>query len=323
MRYVTPEVVKARAPLRPLCAALGISIGQDDYALCPFHEDNRPSFYIWQGEDGLDRWWCQPCGIGGDQIALIRKVRGLSFSAALIEIDEIADKLPEWEPVVRRARDPERDMRELIEVVSSAMGRAKQPELDGYISLYAIPYVVESDGRPDDRFIWDAHLRGLGWGVDDVGRVIFPYWTADGQLVGAKKRSPDGSRAAVYGSRFPALYLSWQPRAQPSVVLCEGETDCGWAAFHARGRLDVRGIPRGAGAPADDEFVRDLMWWETIYLGLDPDSAGERATARWLEALTNAGHADVRIFRLPPGHDLRRARIPLERLTAEAVHSLP
>lgn len=319
MRYVTPDAVKERAPLRPLCGALGIALGADDYAICPFHEDRRPSFYIWDGEDGSERWWCQPCGFGGDQIALIRKLRNLSFAEALLELVRIADDLPEHTPAPRRARDPEGDYRELVETVASAMERAKQPELDGYISLYAVRYVIESDGRPDDRFIWDAHLRGLGWGVDDIGRVIFPYWTPDGQLVGAKKRAPDGSRSAVYGSRFPNLYLAWQPRVHPAVVLTEGETDGGWATFHAaRVGVDVRGIPRGAGAPADEEFVRDLMEWETVYLGLDPDPAGERATARWLAALTEAGHADVRTLRLPPGHDLRRARIPLERLLADA-----
>lgn len=314
MRFVTPETAKERAPLRPLCGALGIAIGTDDYASCPFHEDNRPSFYIWQGEDGADLWWCQPCGFGGDQIALLRRLRNLSFGAAVLELEKIADTLPEWVPDTRKPRDRERDYRELVDVVSAALERAKQPELDGYISIFAVRYVVESDGRPDDRFIWDAHLRHLGWGIDDVGRIIFPYWTADGKLVGAKKRAPDGVRSAVYGSRFPALYLAWQPPTHPGVVLCEGETDCGWAAFHGRGFVDVRGIPRGAGAPADEEFVQDLMRWETIWLALDADPAGARATTRWGTALELAGHRDVRIAAIPPGDDIRSARIPLHQL---------
>lgn len=322
MRFLTPEAVKERAPLRSLCGALGIALGQDDYALCPFHEDSRPSFYIWQAEDGDDRWWCQPCGIGGDQITLLRRARGLSFGEAILELDRMADDLPEYAPVTRRARDPEGDYRELVQTVNDAMERAKQPDLDGYISLYAIRYVVESDGRPDDRFIWDRHLRGLGWGVDETGRVIFPHWTADGKLVGAKKRAPDGKRSAVFGSRFPCLYLSWWSKRHDRVLLCEGETDVGWATFHGvSAGVDVRGIPRGAGAPADAEFVADLASWQTIFLALDPDPAGARATARWLEALTAAGHKDVRICRLPAGRDLRSARLPLEQITRDAVRS--
>lgn len=308
MRYVTAETAKARASLDTLCHYLGIQLGWDDHARCPFHEDNDPSFYIWYGSKGEQLWWCQPCGFGGDQIDLVRRIKNLGFSEAVVELDRIADELPATAPRTRPPRDPAGDAAALATVVTGATARAAEPELDGYISAYAVGFVGEKDA--DQRFTWDAFLRTLGWGVDDLGRVIMPHWDADGQLVGAKIRRVDGSRAAVPGSTFRRLYPAWWPRANDAVVLTEGETDFAWAARQATD-VDIRSIPRGAPGISDplseDDAVNigELLTWPTVWLAFDNDDAGRVAVGRWWNALHLAGHQDMRVAYPRDGADLR------------------
>jgi hypothetical protein len=51
-----------------------IDTRRDPNALCPFHPDSKPSFYV--NPDGL--WYCQPCGQGGDVFGFLQLAKGLN-----------------------------------------------------------------------------------------------------------------------------------------------------------------------------------------------------------------------------------------------------
>ena len=53
--------------------------GRELHVRCPLHEDTDPSLRI--HADGR-RWYCDPCGEGGDAIRLLMRARGLDFPAA-------------------------------------------------------------------------------------------------------------------------------------------------------------------------------------------------------------------------------------------------
>jgi hypothetical protein len=57
-------------------------------AICPFHDDHRPSLDI---EHTSGKWHCKVCDVGGDSFKLVAKLKGLegNFPAAL---QEIADR---------------------------------------------------------------------------------------------------------------------------------------------------------------------------------------------------------------------------------------
>jgi hypothetical protein len=52
---------------------------------CPFpdHDDKNPSFSVFRGRDGRERWKCHGCGRSGDAIALYQLLAGVSFSEAV------------------------------------------------------------------------------------------------------------------------------------------------------------------------------------------------------------------------------------------------
>ena len=54
--------------------------GQNYKALCPFHDDHHPSFYVYPD---ANRFICFGCGLKGDAIDFIRKLRNLKFKEAI------------------------------------------------------------------------------------------------------------------------------------------------------------------------------------------------------------------------------------------------
>ena len=61
--------------------------GREIAVCCPLHDDDRPSLTI-----NTDRnvWYCFPCGIGGDGLALYQRARGITFAEAVRKLADIA-----------------------------------------------------------------------------------------------------------------------------------------------------------------------------------------------------------------------------------------
>ena len=63
--------------------------------LCPFHDDrNHPNLTIY-AIDGKQRFRCQCCGVGGDDIEWLRRMHNMSFRQAC---EHLGLELPDWEP---------------------------------------------------------------------------------------------------------------------------------------------------------------------------------------------------------------------------------
>ena len=75
-----------------VCKELGVLLTRDLRALCPIHENDGlqhdPSFYLWDGDDGIRRWWCQPCGRGGDIFDLISEAYEASGIYGIVPVPE-------------------------------------------------------------------------------------------------------------------------------------------------------------------------------------------------------------------------------------------
>lgn len=85
----TIREAKRKLPLPDLMAMLGYGQAAQRQCQCPFHDDENPSFSVFQKED---RWgWKCHAGCGeGDEIDFVAKVKGLSKSAVSLEFLALA-----------------------------------------------------------------------------------------------------------------------------------------------------------------------------------------------------------------------------------------
>ena len=91
---------KRRLPLPRLLEKLGLAAHAKKSAHCPFpgHDDENPSFSVFQGEGGFWHYKCfAGCG-EGDEIILLRKLKGLSVTDAISLYLETAGFPPSRSP---------------------------------------------------------------------------------------------------------------------------------------------------------------------------------------------------------------------------------
>mgnify|MGYP006273003007 FL=1 len=87
------QALRARLSLPDLMARLGYGENNKRSAQCPFHEDQRPSFSVYETPTG-HRWKCHAgCG-GGDEVDFLRHACQLSTAAAFERWRELAGMAP-------------------------------------------------------------------------------------------------------------------------------------------------------------------------------------------------------------------------------------
>lgn len=331
LQFYSRQQLKQQLPLEYVLVQLGQPLDQTGRALCPFHQDSNPSLRIYESDYGHQKFHCDPCGADGDVFDLIRKIKGVDFPTSEITADRYLAQLPtDWRPMhpvsaSTTAADPAAWGEEL----RRAQERAAQPVSEnGFNGLLAFMTGFATPGETDDHDAKaiDRLLREyLGWGVIDEGArnvILIPHWSEDGILTGVKVRDIMGSKYARGGSTFDDLYMSWLPKQYKSLLLCEGETDAIWAYMsilrNGVPNVDVRALPKGAGN-ITDRHVEQAKQWDHVFLVMDGDRAGVRATRELVDKLG----PQALVCTLPLDKDLREVKPDLQRMLAKWVRPDP
>jgi twinkle protein len=206
--------------------------------------------------------------VGGDLIGLWMAVRGLALREACSEAMEflgIAEDRPTH--VARSYRKPAKDGVHRLTPEHAAWLRDVRKIPDATVEAYRLA------------------SRGE--------RLMFPY-LRDGELVFAKYRKLPKQFSAEADCE-PILF-GWQVVKPDSraAILAEGELDA--MAWHAYG-YPALSVPTGAGGLAwvEGEFLA-LEPYDTLYLSMDMDEAGQRSIAALAERL---GRERCKVVRLP------------------------
>jgi DNA primase len=310
--------------------------GRGYVAVCPFHDDQRPSMQI---NPDRQTWKCWVCDIGGDIFSFVMKRENVTFPEALRMLAEKAGIAIE-EPKSRKGRGQQDDKRRLFEAMKWAVGefhhclqespegsQARKYLLDRGISEESI--VKFQLGFAPESWSWLLD-RGAanGWSPDELeavglaargergsrydrfrGRAMFPISDAQSRPIAVGGRILPGatSDAAKYVNcnetrlyhKSHQLYgLDLARDTISKAVVMEGYTDVIMAVQHG-----IQNAVACCGTALGESQIKLLKrYCDSVVLLLDGDEAGQKRSSEILELFVTA-QMDLRILTLPDDLD--------------------
>ena len=318
------DEIKARIDIVDLASEAGVKLrrsGRTQTGFCPFHSNTRtPAFVIWP-ETGT--WKCfGECNEGGDIFRFVMKKEGVDFKEALHRLAERAGvQLEEFQTQKPEQKEENQRLRNLLEdavtfyrhqLLNTPAGKAaldylleKRHLTVQTIEVFGLGYAPHS---------WDATLnyfKGKNYSEQDIldvgllaeresggfydkfrNRIMIPIRDENGKMTGFGGRILDpndipkfmNSPQTVLFDKGRLLYgldRARKPiRAADQAVIVEGYLDV--IAVHQAGYENVVS-PMGT-ALTEDQMRLLKKFTRKIVLALDPDTAGQKAVLRGLDA---------------------------------------
>ncbi len=295
--------------------------GSNYKALCPFHHEKSPSFFV---SEQLQRYKCFGCGASGDVIEFLEQYEGMTFVEVLEYLaDRAGIKLDNYS--YSAADETRKRLLEIMnlaaqyyhylltkhQVGKKALDFAKQRGIsNSSIKLFKLGYSLDSwEGLIDylhkkkNYSISDIHKAGLT--VQNKSnryydrfrnRLMFPLKDHRGRIIGFSGRVLDqNAKSAKYINtpetmvyhKAELLYgyseLFREIKKKKQVIVVEGEIDVVTSS-----QMDVNNIVAIKGSALTQKQAKLLdRAVDKIILCLDNDSAGETATRRALEVISS------------------------------------
>jgi hypothetical protein len=218
-------------PIESVAERLGMQVSRHK-ALCPFHDDSRPSLTF---NCYRNRYRCYVCDAHGGVIDLVKHVRNCGFC-------EACEWLRGGSTVAATARRPS--------IVSRSQRPDIKPDLE-WLSTLIQPRVLNEESRRflfeerhiDPRVVEWCGLSSIAWPAPcwrygrafyDAPSLLIPYYDMDGRLLSVPSRYlgtddkprfkfPRGSNCHIYGLQI-LRYLG----PGEDLWITEGCSDC-WA----------------------------------------------------------------------------------------------
>lgn len=287
-----PAEIKQALPIAYILEQAGIHVydnGGSLTTLCPFHDDNNPSFDIFEFS-GKQRWGCWSCGISGDVFDLIQRLWPMGFRPSVDAAKRALAKMQAEGWKGPQLRDPLGWDETAASALLSQASAAYEP----------IEHLIAAKGWKitADHLLWHWNVRSQG------KEILVPYLSMTRNLVALKHRPSTGNRPLISlpGSQLRGVFYGEWLEGDPSkpILLCEGESDT-WHADMFLKEYNVIGLPAGVGAtPSGLDFFHGTS---NVVLAFDGDEPGRLGRERWREALQSVG-CTVAYMDIPDGMDL-------------------
>jgi DNA primase len=300
--------------------------------LCPFHSEKTPSFTV---SPDRQTFHCFGCGKGGDVIAFLMEIEGLSFREALENLAaRTGVKLSRTsgaESGAARRRDAFAILEEAENFFRNSLSGDSGEAPRAYLSRRglsreecarfgigwspeswdALLRQLRSSGFEDSEII-DSGLAGQGRnGLYDRfrGRITFPVRDEMGRLRGFGGRLIDGEGAKYVNSpegeifnKRKLLYLLNDAkktiRERGRVILTEGYMDA--IRSHLSGFTET--VASLGTSLTEEQAALIKRFTDLCYISYDSDAAGKEAAIRGMYILQRRG-LDVRVVTLSDGKD--------------------
>ena len=322
------EVVKSYIKLQ--------KVGANYRALCPFHSEKTPSFFV---SPSRQIFKCFGCGEGGDIFKFVMKIEGVEFGDALRILAKRAGvTLKKEDPRLRTQRERLYEICELAtrffekQLEESKTGKAAKEYLlnrginEASIRKWRLGYAPNT---------WQALLEFLlraGYKREEIlgtglavkkpegtfydrfrGRIIFPIFDLNGQVIGFTARifgEKEGEGVAKYVNtpntllydKSRVLYgldkAKLAIRQKNECILVEGQTDV--IMSHQAGVENVVATSGTALTPFQLEVLK--RYTDNLAIAFDMDIAGDSATKRGIDLAQMKGF-NVKVITLKENSD--------------------
>lgn len=305
------DAIRRSHPIADVAAASGLELRQTGgrlAAVCPFHGDSRPSLVIYPASQS---YYCFGCGAGGDVIDFVSRLHRVDFreAAALLAGTQVP-AMPTGAPRPPSIAVPSVDPLEAAPIIETAVAFYEdalwsRPEVLDYLSSRGVhePTVrrfrlgfgmsgLAAELRHRNLDLEIAHQLGILDGDRDrfAGRVIIPD-LVEGRATWFTGRRLTDREPRYLNLRLPKPLLGLASAKGEAVVVTEGPFD--WLTAMDWGFWSVALL----GTHIPGKVAQSLERFEEVYLVLDPDEAGEEATADLRQRLGDRAIAVA----LPPG----------------------
>lgn len=307
--------------------------GKNYFGLCPFHREKTPSFSV---EAGKQIFYCFGCGRGGNVFHFISLAERLDFTEAVrLLADRAKIQLPESEdPREKKKARIKQQIQDInliaarffYEALKSKQGEAATAYLkkrgisdstarkfgigysnDGWDDLYNH---LKSHGISEEAMLDSGLvLKGSSGNLYDrfKGRLMFPIFDVRGNVIAFGGRVLDDSlpkymnspETALYNKRKHLYALNFaKNHIEGSLIIVEGYLDV--ISLYQSG---IHNVVASLGTALTESQGRLLKKYANeVIIAYDADTAGQAATMRGLELLTDTG-CSVRVLSLPEGTD--------------------
>jgi len=323
----TIDEIKSKIDITDLVSEAGVQLrhaGKNYTGFCPFHDNKHtPAFVVWP-ETGTWRCFGQ-CNEGGDIFKFIMKRENLEFKEALDKLAARAGvEIPTYSKHTLEQKEAYDNLRTLLEDAlifyrghllanANILGylRSKRGLSDAAIETFGLGYAPNA---------WDSaliHFTQRGYSTQDLldagliseresggrtafdrfrNRIMIPIRDENGKMSGFGARIVDPNDVPKFlnspetpifskGRLLYGLDRARKPiRVADQAVIVEGYFDV--IALHQAGYENVVS-PMGT-ALTEDQLRLLKRFSRRIVLALDPDTAGQKAVLRGLDAARQA-----------------------------------
>ncbi len=312
--------------------------GANYRALCPFHSEKTPSFFV---SPVRQVWRCFGCGVGGDMFKFIMQIEGIEFGDALRQLAQRAGvELKKASPFFAKVQTERKKLAELVEWATkffeAQFASTSGKEVQAYLTKRGFSKESVEKWRlgyaPDSSNSLANFLTAKGFTSDEISRagllvrserdtfdrfrsrIIFPVFDVNSQAVGFGGRifgpKAENKEIAKYinTSNTPLydksriLYgldrAKLAIRKQDFAILVEGYVDT--ILISQAGFENVIAVSGTALTPFHLKLLK--RYTSNVHLSFDMDVGGDTATKRGIDLAIGEGF-NVKVVVMPEGKD--------------------
>ncbi len=180
---------------------------------CPFHQESSPSFHVWTGDDGADRYYCFGCGEGGDVFDWLEQSGQVNgFNDALRLLTNGNGRVNTFDPIkARQVADQKSEQARLKRETALARVAKLAPKVERYHNQVGQILNWWAGQGLDEQAVerWQLGYCSsfqVAPGIIDETAVI-PFWN-NGQLVSVRHRLLHPNGSGKYRPEFKGIPVS-------------------------------------------------------------------------------------------------------------------